>query len=253
MPRLAASLTYLFTELPMLERFAAAGRAGFRGAEVLFPYDLDSRAIVAACQGAGLEFVMLSTPPPNWAGGPRGFAALPAGETLFRQDFDRALRLAQDLRARHIHIVAGRAEGEVAHRTMVRNLVWASARAPHASLLIAPIGAADLPGYFLSDFDLAAAVLDEVAAPNLGLLFDACHAQRITGDALSCWDQHGHRARHVKIAGSPDRHEPTTGEIDYARFFRRLSDAHYRGWVTAEYIPRTTTEAGLGWLAETAR
>ncbi|MDX1801273.1 MAG: hydroxypyruvate isomerase, partial [Marinobacter sp.] len=39
MPRFAANLTLLFTELPFLERFAAARKAGFDGVEYLFPYD----------------------------------------------------------------------------------------------------------------------------------------------------------------------------------------------------------------------
>lgn len=248
MARFAANLTFLFTELPMLERFAAARRAGFDGVEVLFPYDLAAPELASAAQSAGVEFVLMNTPPPNWAGGPRGFAAVPGGEDRFRRDFDRALRFAQALRCRHIHVMAGRAEGEAAHRTLVENLRWACARAPHASLLIEPINPGDMPGYFLTDFDQAADLIDEVAAPNLGLQFDAYHAHQITGDTLSCWDRHGPRARHIQIAGAPGRHEPRGGEIDFAEFFRRVDASGYRGWVAAEYMPATTTEAGLRWL-----
>lgn len=248
MARFAANLTFLFTELPMLERFAAAGRAGFEGVEVLFPYDLAAPELASAAQDAGLEFVLMNTPPPNWAGGPRGFAALPGGEERFRRDFDRGLRFAQALRCRHIHVMAGRAEGPAARRTLVENLRWACARAPHASLLIEPINQDDMPGYFLSDFDLAAEIIDEVGMTNLGLQFDAYHAHQITGDAISCWDRHATRARHIQIAGSPGRHEPKGGEIDYPMFFRHLDSAGYSGWVGAEYVPATTTEAGLRWL-----
>lgn len=246
--RLAANLTFLFTELPMTERFAAARRAGFSGVEVLFPYDLATRELSRAARAEGLEFVLLNTPPPNWAGGPRGFAAIPGGEDRFRRDFRRALRFAQELGAAHLHIMAGRAEGETARRIFVDNLSWAAATAPQLSLLIEPLNPVDMPGYFLNDFDLAAGVLDEIGAPNLGLQFDAYHAQRITGDALACWDQHGTRARHIQIAGFPGRHEPQGGDIDYPAFFRRLGASGYDGWVSAEYVPATTTEAGLGWL-----
>ena len=38
MPKLAANLSLLFPELPFLERFAAAARAGFRYVEYQFPY-----------------------------------------------------------------------------------------------------------------------------------------------------------------------------------------------------------------------
>ncbi|MBB1491769.1 MULTISPECIES: hydroxypyruvate isomerase family protein [unclassified Paracoccus (in: a-proteobacteria)] len=252
MARFAANLTFLFTELPVLERFAAARSAGFEGAEMLFPYDLAAPELSAALRAAGLEFVLMNTPPPNWAGGPRGFAAVPGGEERFRRDFDRALRFAQALRCRHLHVMAGRAEGPAARRSLVENLRWACARAPHASLLIEPINSDDMPGYFLADYDLAAELIDEVGAPNLGLQFDAYHAQRITGDAIACWDRHARRARHVQIAGFPGRHEPKGGEIDYAVFFRHVDAAGYNGWVGAEYVPATTTEAGLRWLRGTA-
>ena len=248
MARFAANLTFLFTELPMLERFAAARRAGFDGVEVLFPYDLAAKDLAQAAQSEGLEFVLLNTPPPNWSGGARGFAAIPGGEERFRRDFERSLRFAQALRARHIHVMAGKAEGAGASRTYVENLKWACDRAPHASLLIEPINPTDMPGYFLADYDLAAEVIDKVGAPNIGLQLDAYHAHRITGDLVSCWEAHLPRIRHIQIAGAPGRHEPRIGEIDYADFFRRVDAAGYRGWVSAEYTPLTTTEAGLRWL-----
>ncbi|MDO5705652.1 MAG: hydroxypyruvate isomerase, partial [Paracoccus sp. (in: a-proteobacteria)] len=77
MPRFAANLTMLFTELPLLSRFAAARDAGFTGVEMLFPYDLATRDLDRAARQNDLDFVLLNCPPPNWAGGPRGFAAQP--------------------------------------------------------------------------------------------------------------------------------------------------------------------------------
>lgn len=248
MPRFAANLTMLFTELPMLDRFAAAAAAGFEGVEILFPYDIAARDLSRAAISAGLEMVLINTPPPNWAGGPRGFAAQPGLEERFRRDFDRALRFAQALRARHIHIMAGVAEGEAAHRTFIDNLTWAVARAPHASLTIEPINRTDMPGYFLSDFDLAAEIITRIGAPNLGLQFDAYHAQMITGDVPGTWRRLAAHVRHIQIAGCPDRHEPAGGEIDYPAFFAALDAAGYRGWVSAEYNPERHTETGLGWL-----
>ena len=41
MPKFAANLTMLFSEMPFLDRFAAAKAAGFSGVEYLFPYDFD--------------------------------------------------------------------------------------------------------------------------------------------------------------------------------------------------------------------
>lgn len=251
MANFAANLTFLFTELPMLQRFAAAKKAGFDGVEILFPYDLATKDLAKACQSAELEFILLNTPPPNWAGGPRGFAAVPGLEDRFRKDFDRSLQFAQTLRSKHLHVMAGKNEGGAARRTYVQNLKWACARAPQASLLIEPINQTDMPGYFLSSFELAAEVVAEVGASNLGLLFDAYHAHMISGDVSATWKAYGHLVRHIQIAGAPGRHEPRVGEIDYAKFFQHVDAMGYKGWVSAEYVPQTTTDAGLRWMRET--
>lgn len=248
MARFAANLTYLFTELPMQQRFAAARRAGFGGVEILFPYDLAVKELAQAAHACGVEFVLINAPPPNWAGGPRGFAAEPGNEARFRSDFDRALRYVQALRVRHLHVMAGKAAGPDARRTLVQNLKWACARAPQVSLTIEPMNKTDMPGYFLGCFDLAAEIIDEVGAPNLGLQFDAYQAQMIHGDVLEVWARHAAKVRHIQIAGCPGRHEPRTGDIDFAALFRAVDATGYDGWVGAEYTPLTSTEAGLRWL-----
>lgn len=248
MPKFCANLTWLFTELPFLERFRAAKEAGFDAVEVLFPYDCPAQEMRDRLVWHDLTFILMNCPPPNATGGPQGFAAIPDLEDRFRRDFDRTLRFAQVLKPRHIHIMAGAAEGDAAEATLVDNLRWAAARAPKQSLTIEPINRADMPGYFLADFDTAARVLDAVAAPNLALQFDAYHAHRIAGDVTGSWAAHGHRAAHVQVAGFPGRHEPAGGEIDYPAFFARLDADGYDGWVSAEYGPADGTAAGLGWM-----
>ncbi|MFN6951631.1 MAG: hydroxypyruvate isomerase family protein [Albidovulum sp.] len=195
-----------------------------------------------------LTFVLMNCPPPNATGGPQGYAAVPGLEERFRRDFDRTLRFARVLKPRHIHVMAGAAEGKEAEAAFIENLRWAAARAPGQSLTIEPINRHDMPGYFLSDFTTAARVLDSVAAPNLALQFDAYHAHRITGDVMATWAAHGGRAVHVKIAGAPGRHEPLGGEIDFPAFFARLDAEGFAGWVSAEYAPAGATAAGLGWM-----
>jgi len=249
MPRFAANLTMLFAELPFIERFAAAKDAGFDGVEVLFPYDHAVQEVRDQLVIHGLTFVLQNTPPPNWAGGPRGFAAVPGLEDRFRRDFDRALRFADVLKPRHIHVMAGATDAADARATFVANLKWATDRAPKRSLTIEPINRLDMPGYWLADFDLATDLLAEVGAPNLGLQFDAYHAHRITGDVGGTWARHGHLATHVQIAGFPGRHEPAGGAINYRGFFARLDADSYGGWVSAEYAPAGDTRAGLGWRA----
>lgn len=248
MLRFAANLTTLFTELPIHDRFCAARAAGFTGVEVLFPYDLAAPPLAQAAAAQNLTFVLINAPPPNWAGGPRGWAATPGGERRFRSDFDRCLRFAEVLRVRHLHLMAGAASGEQARDTMIANLIWAAERAPHISLTIEPLNGTDVPGYFLDDFDLAAGIIETVNRPNVGLQFDSYHAHQITGDVLGTWDRHAALVRHIQISGAPGRREPSVGAVDHMAFLRRVKTSGYDGWVSAEYNPSLTTETSLDWL-----
>ncbi|TNE63788.1 MAG: hydroxypyruvate isomerase [Rhodobacteraceae bacterium] len=250
MPKFAANLSFLFKEYPFLERFAEAKAAGFKAVEVLFPYDEPASEIAWRMQDLDLEMVLINVPPPNYTGGERGFAAVPGLEERFRRDFKRALRYAEFLKAGHMHIMAGKAKGVVALETYKRNLAWAAQEAPNMSLTIEPINPHDMPGYFLDDFDLAIEVLDAVAELNLGLQFDAYHAQIITGDAMAAWERYAPYVRHIQIAGAPERHEPVKGLIDYPALFRAVDDSGYSGWISAEYMPKTRTEDGLEWFRQ---
>ncbi|WP_417280858.1 hydroxypyruvate isomerase family protein [Celeribacter sp.] len=250
MPKFAANLSFLFKEYPFLERFAEAKACGFKAVEVLFPYDEPASEVAKRMADLNLKMVLINVPPPNYTGGERGFAAVPGLEERFKRDFKRALRYAEFLGAAHMHIMAGKAKGVVALETYKRNLKWAAQEAPNMSLTIEPINEGDMPGYFLSDFDQAVEILNEVAELNLGLQFDAYHAQIITGDAMAAWDAYAPYVRHIQIAGPPDRHEPIKGLVDFPEFFRRVDESGYTGWISAEYTPKTRTEDGLEWYRQ---
>ena len=248
MPRFCANLSWLFAELPLIDRIAAAKAAGFEAVEILFPYDEPAALIAEAARLTGLPIALINCPPPNWTGGERGYAAIPGGEARFEKDFDRALRFASVLKARHLHIMAGVAEGPEARAAYLRNLRWAAERAPGQSLTVEPINRTDMPGYFLADFREALEIVEEVGAPNLRLQFDAYHAQMIHGDVPAMWELCAPQVVHVQVAGVPGRHEPIAGEIDYPAFFAALDAAGYEGWVSGEYKPAGRTEDGLSWM-----
>ncbi len=250
MPKFCANLTWLFTELPFIERFAAAKEAGFDAVEVLFPYDVNAQDIVNELGRYELQMVLINCPPPNYTGGDQGFAAVPGLEERFKKDFIRALRYARTLGAKHLHIMSGVAEGPEAKATFINNLRWAAGEAPQQSLTIEPINNDTMPGYFLNDFDLGREVITAIDAPNLKLQFDTYHAAKITGDVIGTWDAMRDITAHVQVAQMPDRDEPGQGDIDYPAFFAQLDAQGYRGWVAGEYKPRTTTEAGLGWISD---
>ena len=250
MPRFAANLDMLFTELPFLDRFDAAAQAGFDGVELLFPYSTRVEDVALALRDAGLSLALINMPVSDWAQGGRGMAAVPGARALFRQDFEQGLDLAQRLGAERLHILEGVASGSDAAATYRANLAWATARAGPQQLTIEVISAAGIPGFYLCNFGEAEAVLRDIGAGNLGLQFDAFHARLITGDALGCWQRYGHLATHIQIADTPDRHEPGTGTANIADFLAEIAQNGYDGWVGAEYHPRGKTDDGLGWLRE---
>ncbi len=249
MPKFCANLTWLFTEIPFMQRFGAAKDAGFDGVEVQFPYDVNAQDIVNQLARYDLKMVSINCPPPNYTGGEPGWAAVPALQSRFQRDFMRAARYAKTLGAQYLHIMAGVADGPAAEAVYIENLAWAAAQVPDLSLLIEPINRSDMPGYFMHDFDLAQHVIETVNMPNLRLLFDAYHAAKITDDVLRTWDKMRGLTGHVQVAQTPDRSEPDRGEIDYPAFFDQLQTDGYEGWISGEYKPRGETAAGCQWLA----
>lgn len=245
MPRFAANLTYLFTEVPMLDRPDWARRTGFDGVEVLFPYDHPVSEWEKALDGFPLA--LINTPPGNWLSGDRGFAARPDEEQLFRDGFLRAADYATRLSVPTIHVMAGVARGPQAEATYVANLAWASEQAPDLRLSIEPLNHDDMPGYFLNDFDQAGRILDDLDNPRIGLQFDLWHAARLHGDATQVWKRHCARVNHVQISGFPGRHEPGGGGFSLPDLSDQVADLD-RVWIAGEYRPSKGTSQGLFWL-----
>jgi hydroxypyruvate isomerase len=245
MPRFAANLTLLFTEVPMLDRPDWARRMGFDGVEVLFPYDHPAAEWERAL--AGIPLALINTPPGDWASGDRGFAARPGHETAFRDSFLRAADYAARLGAGRVHVMAGVAKGPQAEATFVENLAWAAAQVPDLRLCIEPLNPDDMPGYFLNDYDQAARILDDLSNPRIGLQFDLWHAARLHGDATQVWSAHLQRISHVQISGFPTRNEPGGGGFSLPALCDAV-DGMDDVWIAAEYRPAKTTAQGLGWL-----
>lgn len=258
MPRFAANLTMLFTELPFLERFEAAAKAGFRAVEFLFPYEFAVEEIAARLKGNGLELVLHNLPAGDWAAGERGIGCHPGRVAEFRKGVVRAIEYATALGCPKINCLAGiRPQGvtaEAARGTLVENLGFAAERlgAAGIELLLEPVNSRDVPGFFVDRSALALGIIDEVSAGNLKLQYDIYHAQVLEGDLAATIEREFARIGHLQLADNPGRHEPGTGEINFSYLFRRIDELGYAGWIGCEYKPLTTTEAGLGWLQASA-
>ncbi len=251
MPRFAANLSMMFQEVPFLDRFAAAARAGFQGVEFLFPYDFPAEQVALAASSAGVEVALFNLPPGDWTKAERGLAALPGREADFAAALEKAAGYAEVLKCSRLHCMAGipgpAADPALCRLTYVANLKRAAARlAPiGVEALIEPINTRDIPGYFINRQQDGHDVVAEVGAANLRVQMDFYHVQIVEGDLAMRFRQHVRGVGHIQIAGVPERHEPDIGEINYPYLFKLLDDLDYEGWVGCEYRPAGDTLEGL--------
>ena len=254
MPRFAANLGMLFTELPFEQRFAAAARNGFRAVELLFPYDHAPRDIAKWLEDSGLQNRGLNLWPGDFAMGERGLASLPGREREFRDAVLRALEYAEATRTPTLHamcgIVPAGGDRAVHRRVYIDNLRFAARELAKSerTVLIEPINPRDIPGYFLNTQADAHAIVEEVDEPNVKVQMDFYHAQIVEGDLATKFKKYFDNIGHVQIAGVPNRQEPDEGEVNYRHLLQLLDEMNYTGWVGCEYRPRRTTEEGLGWM-----
>ena len=254
MPRFDANLTMLFTELPFMDRFEAAQRAGFRSVEFLFPYAFDALEIADKLKTCDLQQVLFNMPPGDWDAGERGYAAIPGREDEFRASVDTALHYAKILKCKRVHAMSGNVKPDESYEkyveTFINNIRYAADAFDQEgiTLLIEPLNCRDMPGYFVSHQRDAVALIDQVNKANVKLQLDTYHAQISDGDLTVLIRDLQPEIGHIQIASVPDRHEPSDGEINYTYLFRILDKIGYQGWIGCEYNPEKTTEEGLGWV-----
>jgi hydroxypyruvate isomerase len=254
MPQFAANLSWLFTEVPLLDRFAAAARAGFAAVEFLFPYEHAAEELAGALRAHGLANVLFNLPPGDWAAGERGIAAIPGREAEFRESLELALAYARALATPRLHVMGGvvppGADRSAYRATYVANLRYAAARAAQDGrvALIEPLNPRDTPGYLVATQAEAHAIREEVNAANVKVQMDLYHCQIVEGDVATRLRRYLPHVGHIQVAGVPGRNEPDTGELNYPYLFRLLDELGYDGWVGCEYRPARGTVEGLAWL-----
>jgi hydroxypyruvate isomerase len=254
MPQFAANLTMLFNEVPFMERFERAGKAGFNAVEFLFPYPFSAAEIKQALDRNQLKLVLHNLPAGDWDAGERGIACHPDRVDEFRAGVRRAIEYAKVLDVHQLNCLAGKApadiDNKILHSTFVENLRYAASELKKASLrlLIEPINTFDIPGFFLNTTKQAIEILSEVEVDNLFVQYDIYHAQRMEGELANTIEQNLSKIGHIQLADNPGRNEPGSGEINYSFLFKFLDRIGYQGWIGCEYKPAASTEAGLDWI-----
>ena len=250
MPRLAANLSTLFSEVPFLERFAAAARAGFRYVEYQFPYQWNAEELARRARQAGVRVVLHNLPAGDFAKGERGIACLPGREREFQDSVEKAIAYAKAVDCPRLNCLAGLAPADRAHlEVLVGNVRYAARRLGEAGLqlVLEAINTRSVPGFFLSRSAQAIDVLNAAGEPNAFLQYDFFHMQVMEGDLAKTVERLLPRIGHIQLADVPDRHEPGSGEINFDFLLRHLDAIGYSGWVGCEYNPRGDTLEGLKW------
>jgi hydroxypyruvate isomerase len=269
MPKFAANLHYLFAEVPFLDRFDAAARAGFKAVEFQVPYDYPKAELAARLQANGLKMVLFDAPMGSWDAGDRGLAAVPGREAEFRASLAKVAEYGEALGCDTVHTMAGVVgpgqDYQAAEAVYVGNLGYAAGflEKHGIAVVIEPINkkmgivkngpsytTQGMHGYFLNHTDHARRILEKVAHPNLFLHLDVYHMQMLEGHLAETLEANIGVTRHIQIAGVPGRHEPEVGEIHYPFLFDLLDSLGYQGWVGCEYRPKGSTWAGLEWASK---
>jgi hydroxypyruvate isomerase len=254
MPRFSANLTFLFTELPFLERFAAAKAAGFDAVEYVCLFDHAPDVLAAQLQQHGLKQVLLNIPHGNWAAGERGIAILPERSEEFRASVATTIRYCHALDCQMVNCLAGItptiADPAELRATFIENLRYAAAalKAAGIRLLIEPINTRDIPGFYLNRTHQAYDIIQAVGSDNLFIQHDLYHMQIMEGDLATTLVMYQPNIAHIQIADNPGRNEPGSGEINYPFLFALLDRLGYPGHIGCEYKPSTTTVESLAWL-----
>ncbi|XP_066547979.1 putative hydroxypyruvate isomerase [Amia ocellicauda] len=261
--KFSANLSWLFTERPeFTQRLQGAAAAGFRAVEAAWLYDADPLALQEAQRQAGVEVVLINTPPGDVDNGDLGLGAVPGRQVDFRRGLELAVKYAKALDCSRIHLMAGRvpagrdraAASEEMEATFVENLKYAAGVLSKEGILglLEPINTRITdPRYFLNTPHQAAAILQKVGHPNIKLQMDIFHWQIMDGNLTQNIKTYFPLLGHIQIAQVPHRNEPDSpGEVNFPYVFNLLEEMGYQGYIGCEYRPLGATEEGLGWLQD---
>lgn len=255
MPRFAANLTMLFQEVPFLERFALAREHGFQFVEYLFPYAYPAEQLKQQLKTHQLQQVLFNLPAGDWSKGERGIACLPSRRNDFYKGVETAINYARVLGVKQVNCLAGiqASNADITEQwaCLIENLRYAHITLANEGIQLvfeAINSKVDMPGFFIDSLEKSQRILNEV--PGIKFQFDIYHMQIMHGDILRNIEKFLPHIAHIQFADNPGRHEPGTGELNFPTIFTQLDQLGYKGFASAEYFPKSTTERSLDWLKD---
>lgn len=250
----SANLSMLFTEVPLLERFKAARKAGFRAVEMQFPYSESIEAIRSKLDETGLKLVLFNVDADDLLQGGEGLAAVPEKKERFKAALKQAADYMTVLKPESVNVLPGRCRdpnrlGDYL-KTFEENLLLAAETfAPlGVKTVFEAINTTDMPGFIVHSGEQMLDLLERLHHPNIFLQVDIYHFSKMGEDPETFIRQHSARIGHIQFADNPGRGQPGTGSIDFNRMFASIQESGYSAWVGAEYKPVGDTIDSLNWL-----
>lgn len=106
------------------------------------------------------------------------------------------------------------------------------------TLIVEPLNdQVDHKGFYLTTCEEALRLVREVDNPHVRLLYDIYHEQAQTGDGVALIEEAVPYTKVFQVADHPGRHDPGTGEMDYATVYREIHDTGYEGYIAMEFRP----------------
>ena len=251
MYKFSANLGLLWNELSQIDAIYKAKESGFDAVEFQFPYQYEAKEIKKTLDEVKLPVMGINTIKGNIEKGDNGLLAVPSRVSEAREAIVQAFEYAKVIDAKNIHAMAGVTDlSNKSLITFVDNLNFARemVQGSGIDLVIEPLNLKDNPGYFLTKVEQAKEICDLVGSDTLKIMFDFYHVQINQGNVLQRFKDHLGSIGHVQIASVQDRGEPDRGELDFSFVIPEIIKMGYNKIIGAEYKPRMTTDAGLGWM-----
>jgi hydroxypyruvate isomerase len=244
----------IFTEVPFMERIEKAAEAGFDAIEFWNWDNKDLPAIKAAVEEAGIGIASFQSNLGGTLIHPEqrdGFvASIAQSLEKAREVGSPGLFLLTDELAedRSVRFQYPELTTEEKYESVLEGLKLIAPYAEKAgvTLVLEPLNSqVDHIGYFLDHSTTGFELVRAVDSPCIKLLYDIYHMQIMEGNVIQTLTGNLDVIGHVHVADVPGRHEPGTGELNYANIFKALREAGYDKYVGFELDPTVPSEEAM--------
>ena len=252
--RLSVMLWTIYRKLPFDQRIEKVAEAGYHAVELVDEYEKwspeDFRRASAKLRSLGIVVDAMAG---VWTG-----IANPHAQEKFLADLNHLIPIAEQLECPGIIVLSGdRVEGlsrDAHHQSCIESLKRAAEIADkrNFTFLLENIDQEENPKYYLTSVTEGFEIVRQVNHPRVKFLYDFYHEQISEGNLIEKLEKNIAQVGLLHVADVPGRHEPGTGEINYASIYRKLAQLNYRGYVAMEFEPAGDPVASLRTAREEA-